>query len=347
MGLFDKLTKKLEQLTAKNTNEKYNDYKYSISINQSPEISQVHTFKKRHILDEGITIPQLILLWWSDGRLVNSFSSFFQYDYHIEGSKEIKKLFELGYIREATPTESINKLKVPELKQILRDNSLPVSGNKPFLIERILENIQEDIFETYQKEKFYKVTESGKYLLEKYQNIIWGHENKIYGIIDAFTFEKHLTVDPSEYSITILETTFLNSVREKDYYKINNLLLEISNLKNGDIDALLQRFCFEISGVSGSGEYLYIDWENLNSQFLYLTEYIKIEINKHDISDFELVRKITKAWDICSKWLPVSLVTNSTQATDLLFYCLNGDKENFYDLIIKLYNNVPQKYKYD
>ncbi|WP_285005195.1 hypothetical protein, partial [Lactococcus formosensis] len=148
-------------------------------------------------------------------------------------------------------------------------------------------------------------------------------------------------------SITILETTFLNSVREKDYYKINNLLLEISNLKNGDIDALLQRFCFEISGVSGSGEYLYIDWENLNSQFLYLTEYIKIEINKHDISDFELVRKITKAWDICSKWLPVSLVTNSTQATDLLFYCLNGDKENFYDLIIKLYNNVPQKYKYD
>ena len=55
----------------------------------------------------------------------------------------IPNLIHLGLIKLGTYEESLNALKVDDLKSILKQHGLKVSGNKTILIERITENINE------------------------------------------------------------------------------------------------------------------------------------------------------------------------------------------------------------
>lgn len=83
--------------------------------------------------------------------------------------KLCEKAIEKGYMRESNAQEALSTLKVPELKEILREHALPVSGRKKELIERISDNISADNYPP--KRPFYVITDNGKELVER---------NKIY-----------------------------------------------------------------------------------------------------------------------------------------------------------------------
>ncbi|WP_195935759.1 SAP domain-containing protein [Lactococcus lactis] len=306
-------------------------------------VYRTRTYDK-HMLEEGIPLGSLVLLWWSEGKKVDStVPQYFLYDYSINSKKEVEKLFSKGYLRWSTPKEHLKSLKVPELKNILADNDLPVSGRKKIeLIERIKTNITDETLSKYITAKSsYKVTEPGEILLKKYSNIIWGHKNNSQdGTINAFTFEKRLIETPNEYAVKLLENSFVKNIKNLDFGLASICLDNISKYKGGDLDALMQRFCFEISGLSNV-EY-YLSWYGY---FPYLGKSIKSEIAKNDLNEIEIENQFKLAWKKCYALFPSSIVNKESDALDLLFFALNDNKEDFDSLMNELYNKVPSKYK--
>ena len=70
---------------------------------------------------------------------------------------------------------SLNSMKIPEIKDILRHNDLKVSGNKAELIERIRENA--DLIDLSSLPKFFILTEKGKDIKCRSEYIQYFHKN--------------------------------------------------------------------------------------------------------------------------------------------------------------------------
>ena len=74
----------------------------------------------------------------------------------------IKKYISLGYIEEKYSLKNnLNKATLPELKHILKNNNLTISGNKETLINRILGNIDVDSLSSNFPLNSYFLTEKG------------------------------------------------------------------------------------------------------------------------------------------------------------------------------------------
>lgn len=65
-----------------------------------------------------------------------NYASYFLYECGIRDCvKYHKKLLKEGYLIEAEPGEALELFKLPELKDMLRELNMPVSGKKAVLIE--------------------------------------------------------------------------------------------------------------------------------------------------------------------------------------------------------------------
>lgn len=339
MGIFDLFKPKKK---SKNI-----DVTIKTSIVTSEEPSQVEIARSydKHLLEDGISLGSIILLWWSDGKSKDAYiPQYFLYDYFINANNESQKLFSKGLLRWSNPEEHLEKLKVVELKNILEKNGLSVTGRKKIeLIERIKANLSNDVLSNFIVDKVYKVTSSGKILLDKYSNIIWGHKNNSKdGIINAFTFEKNLTISPTDYAIEILEHHFIKDLKNQDFGLATNCLRNISQYKNGDLETLLQIFCFEISGLQNS--FRYLSWYGY---YPHLGKSIKAEITQSNINELEIEKIFKQVWNKCYQLFPVSIVNKESDALNLLFLALNENKEEFDNTVKKLYKQVPDKFKLD
>ena len=80
---------------------------------------------------------------------------------------------------------ALSRLTIPQLKGIMKDYSLSVSGKKDDLIKRILENVDIDILDNQLKAKqFYILTDKGKEFLKKNELCVLNIKNK-YGFTDS------------------------------------------------------------------------------------------------------------------------------------------------------------------
>lgn len=117
-----------------------------------------------------LTSVEISFLDYIDSKKVHELSlpGYWTYEYNLDFKYVISKLINNGYLI-VTSTPNLNKLKVDELKDILRKYSLKVSGKKADLIKRIEENITEEqlsqYFESY-GELYYKSTQTGKQLIK-------------------------------------------------------------------------------------------------------------------------------------------------------------------------------------
>lgn len=115
-----------------------------------------------------ITSTDIFFLKYIDGRLLENpaIAQFWYYDYNLDYSDEIKKLIANGLL--TIQNVNLEKLKVDELKDILRNFSLPLSGKKQDLQKRIYDNVSSDdlsIFLGHQKH-YFCATEEGKLLIK-------------------------------------------------------------------------------------------------------------------------------------------------------------------------------------
>jgi predicted transcriptional regulator len=81
----------------------------------------------------------------------------------------------LGYIRLETPLEALALITPPNLKKICRKYHLSFKGKREELLKRISENLTIEQIEAEINFKTYMITEAGKEILIKYDEIIKKH----------------------------------------------------------------------------------------------------------------------------------------------------------------------------
>lgn len=86
-------------------------------------------------------------------------------------------MIEEGYIGACPIEQALYALKVDDLKEILTDAGLPVTGKKADLITRAIENIQPQVLREHCP-VYYAATEDGKQFIEAHQAYVDQHLNK-------------------------------------------------------------------------------------------------------------------------------------------------------------------------
>lgn len=138
-------------------------------------------------LEEGLLPGEIILLDWSNHKSEHAnIPAYFEYDYGLNADIDRHKLIRLGYLTDASPSESLESLRMPELKDILWSNGQKVSGRKVDLIHRITEQIDENLYSSAIPIKSLVCTPTGDKLLKKYSHLVWAHKhNSKDGIINV------------------------------------------------------------------------------------------------------------------------------------------------------------------
>lgn len=149
-----------------------------INKNSNVELNEVEISFLKFIINQDINTWDLPVYW--------------SYEYNINYQNIMEKYIENDFIFISTQRYSIHNLKVPELKAILKDHKLQLSGKKDVLIERIEFNIKGTLDLAEDKTKQYiSLTEKGLMLVNNSQKSVTkdiDFENKCLQLINEQKF---------------------------------------------------------------------------------------------------------------------------------------------------------------
>lgn len=138
-----------------------NEKEIKESEKEAKESVEVAEIKEVAIEEKSLTENEILFLKEIDGKKVNSRLSK-KTEEIVSDAYELRKiLYNEGYLRIPTEYERMESLTVAELKDILKQNSLKVSGKKSELIQRITENLSEKELDKILKGKIYTLTDKG------------------------------------------------------------------------------------------------------------------------------------------------------------------------------------------
>lgn len=125
------------------------------------------------------------LLHWCDGKSYPvDYPSYFSYDYFINDADSIhKNWIDSGILGPPTLENLLKHKKVVELKDILREKNLKVSGNKPDLIKRILDSKVYSLNDFIEDDNIYTLTDSGETIIKDNKPWLYYHTIKNKSII--------------------------------------------------------------------------------------------------------------------------------------------------------------------
>lgn len=135
----------------------------------------------------------------------------------------LERLLDDGYLRRGGIEKSISLKLVPELKAILSERELKVSGKKAELVQRILDNIPIDELKPIFSVGVYEITEKGKNAQQPYAAIFESQKHRLdiskYRLIQAK--EKHPTDSTEKILLTALKDDLDSALQngQKDEYQ--------------------------------------------------------------------------------------------------------------------------------
>lgn len=116
-----------------------------------------------------LSAPEILLMRWINGKDVESAFNppqYFSYDYFLDITEVLSRLYSAGYITYSNIEYGINKLTIADLKLILKQHSLKVVGKKADLVSSILENVPFESLSHLDK-KYIVATDKGKKCIEE------------------------------------------------------------------------------------------------------------------------------------------------------------------------------------
>ncbi|MCD7872557.1 MAG: SAP domain-containing protein [Clostridiales bacterium] len=161
------------------------EYYTDVIAENTPFERKVVTFderKKTAIPSKGGLYPAEILLlhYCSYGdypKPRNGYPGFWWFEYGIRDvEKALKSLEERSFITFASVKDSLSSLTVVQLKEILSSQNLPLSGKKKDLMQRIADNVSEDVISLYGVEPKYKLTDLGNQELKENEYVPYMHK---------------------------------------------------------------------------------------------------------------------------------------------------------------------------
>ncbi len=304
-------------------------------------------------LDNGILPGEVVLLDWVENKAINRKSpQYFHYKYGINTELSIEKLLKNNFLRHSTPYESLNSLKVNELKIILKNNSLKVSGKKSELINRIKENISEQSIIEYIKEPSLIITDRGKRVFEEYYYIVPAHKNDskdgVYNVATSLEFVNEFTGDYNlpngDISWELFQMDLLSNQKNGDFGLARNNVLNMAiqlNREGKSRDSLMNYIRVFIMDLSGTG----------NGRTLHKPELVFIApgiisvigdlIKETEISNDELQDLYNISWRSTRSSIPFHYLSKEE-----CLICLNkslvGEEEDVTDLIHKKHENLDR-----
>ena len=183
--------------------------------------------------------------------------------YETTPNKLKKQALEDEFIETAPPIAEARNFKVTELKEILKQYGLKVSGKKDELIERLDENLTDEELKKHFKSKNYQISQKGIEFLENNNYIKYIYDNRDIAAV-FYPSEIGKIFEERRYSEDEIYDTLLNYLRrvmdEKltserwvDFKSYSNAIAQVEEDKGDLRDALntrLKVFLFDINNYS-------------------------------------------------------------------------------------------------
>ena len=108
-----------------------------------------------------------------------SYPGYLLYECGIRNTAQyLESLFAEGFYREAVSAERLSALKVTELKPLLAELGLPVSGKKDALIQRILDHSDDSFVLKHCPNPIYSLSAKGRAFLDEHDDYVKLHTHK-------------------------------------------------------------------------------------------------------------------------------------------------------------------------
>ena len=276
---------------------------------------------------------EIIFLDYLNGRDENiHISDSWKFDYGIDAQKTINKLINLGYLKfECNLSVNVFKATIPELKQLLKENDLKVTGNKQELAERVLGNIDVDYLSKKFNKKLFCVTSMGKSLIE-HNKLYIINKKKNYMFTDKEIQEAYkldIRYSDNDRLWNIFNNRNISFPHQKKWssYRTNlfhmGQLLFDENKYEQSLQFYIAVFIMDLSGME-QDSYL----QDIDSLFVApaIIKSIKSLISLCEYNAEHIDKLINE--DILCNGLPFNYYSNST-LTQILIDCLNDIPFNF------------------
>lgn len=156
---YNEVTEKADR-EARETSDKYHNEWVEL-------LNQFNPYEVNAPINDEIVLEpvELSFLKYMNKKAVKDtpVAQYWRIEYNINYKDLMTKLMGHGYLRMSDPYETLQKLKVDEIKKILDEKGLDKKGTKQILIDRIKENVSPENLAFLQKEgpAFYVLTEKG------------------------------------------------------------------------------------------------------------------------------------------------------------------------------------------
>ena len=161
-----------------------------------------------------------------------------------------------GYLRIATNEEKLIGLKVTELKEILKSNSLTITGKKEDLIQRIVDNLPDSSYGKYVQGEFYILTEIGEKYVDEHSDLVLLNKHRNW-MISYNEYQKEAKPGRSFYDVcwAIFNQRVLTSnmaTARTAYYNMYEILVEEKKYEYA-VETLLRVLYIDMCGTLGDG----------------------------------------------------------------------------------------------
>lgn len=203
-----------------------------------------------------------VFLNWINGRIypIEDYPQYFAFKYGIADFESYFKTAIIeGYVRIEIRQKELGDLKITELKDILRTASLPVSGTKPALVERITVSVPAaDYAERLRQEQAVNLTELGRRFLA--DNQIYVDLHRYSGMpLDANRYTPGQSF--AEFADAELSADVQAQIEAGQWGLVRSSLFSLYNVHKGQgrddqaIYYLLATFLIDLSGLEGMDAY--------------------------------------------------------------------------------------------
>ncbi|GEM_PF-5474476 len=227
---------------------------------------------KSYLSKNGLKVSEILMLSYAPTFKVNQseFQSFWEYLYNEEHPELLlQNLENKGFITVASPTENLCRMRVADLKSLLKAEGLTQTGKKADLVQRLIDNVDSNKLDFLTTDKYYALTDLGKAELEANGYVPFYHKNNyIYGT-DMWWMNKQLHDYPNSNFKDIL------------WGELNKQTLEaLEKMQQGEFDSYLYN-------ISQKVEFLIDENRELQTALMLLNERAFYAVNCHSINEYE------------------------------------------------------------
>lgn len=150
------------------------------------ELNRIKVLKEEAIPSKnGLKPHEILMLSYAPRYYVgcSQFPKFWHYEFDVDNPAGLlSNLEQRGFLQVASAKDCLDRLKVEELKAILKENGLSVSGRKSALIESIKANVNDEALAGKVDRKYYKLTPIGEEELKENEYVTYFGASLKYGI---------------------------------------------------------------------------------------------------------------------------------------------------------------------